>query len=197
MNNTLINYPLLDRLRALAPHRPLDSHEALAIAERQATRLLGTFRAEQAEGPVAMKELIESLPFLVVEYDRALAGSAVTEQLPDGRWLIVINKNEPPVRQLFSLAHELKHVLDAEASGTLYPATRWHTGEARSERIADYFASCLIMAKRHVVRDWCSGRQRIDLLAKRYGVSRQAMQMRLHQLGLFEQQRCTFVGAAR
>lgn len=197
MNQTLTTYPLLGQLRLLAPHRPLDSHEALAVAERQATKLLRAFQADQAGRPIATRELIESLPFLVVEYDRGLGGSAVTERLPDGRWLIVINKNDPQVRQLFSLAHELKHVLDAEATGTLYPATRWHSGEARSERIADYFASCLIMAKRHVVRDWCSGIQRIDLLATRYGVSRQAMQMRLHQLGLFEQQRCTFNGAAQ
>lgn len=196
MNPTLINYPLLDQLRAFTPHRPLDSSEALAVAERQATKLLRAFHAERAGRPVATKELIESLPFLVVEYDRALGGSAVTERLPDGRWLIVINKNEPRTRQLFSLAHELKHVLDAEATGTLYPATRWFSGEARSERIADYFASCLIMAKRQIIRDWCSGRQRIDQLAKRYGVSTQAMQYRLHQLGLYEQQRCGYVRAA-
>lgn len=197
MNQTLVTYPLLDKLRSLTPRRPLDSHEALAVAEKQATKLLREFRADQAGRPIAVKELIESLPFLAVEYDRSLGVSAVTERLPDGRWLVVINKNEPPTRQLFSLAHELKHVLDAESTRTLYPATRWHSGEARSERIADYFASCLIMAKRQVIRDWCSGRQRIDLLAARYGVSRQAMQMRLHQLGLFEQQRCTFNGAAR
>ncbi len=196
MNQHLTTYPLLDQLRSLMPHRPLDSHEALAVAERQATKLLRAFQADQAGRPIAAKELIESLPFLVVEYERDLGSSAVTQQLPDGRWLIVINKNEPSTRQLFSLAHEVKHVLDAETTGTLYPATRWHSGEARSERIADYFASCLIMAKRQVVRDWCAGRQRIDRLARRYGVSQQAMGYRLHQLGLYEQPRCGYGRAA-
>lgn len=195
MNQTLVRYPLLEQLRSMSPRRPLDSPEVLAIAERQASRLLQAFGVSLT-GPIATKELIESLPFLVVEYDRNLGASAVTERLPDGRWLVVVNKSEPATRQLFSLAHELKHVLDAEATDTLYPATRWHSAEARSERAADYFASCLTMAKRQVIRDWCAGRQQIEKLANRYGVSTQAMRLRLHQLGLYEQARCGFARTA-
>lgn len=195
MNHTTTSHAQHTRLRAIVPKRPLDAHEALSVAERQATSILRAFRADRADGPVATKELIESLPFLVVEYDAALGGSAVTEQLPEGRWLVAINKSEAPARQLFSLAHELKHVLDAEATDTLYPATRWFSSDQQAERIADYFASCLLMAKRQVVRDWCGGRQRIDLLARRYGVSRQAMSYRLHQLGLFERSRCGYAEA--
>lgn len=189
--NTLVSYPLLARLRSLAPSRPLDARESLAVAERQAARLLEAFGASLA-GPIATRELIESLPFLVVEYDRELGVSAVTERLPDGRWLVVVNESEPETRQLFSLAHELKHVLDADATETLYPTTRWVRAEVRSEKVADYFASCLTMSKRQVVRDWCSGLQRIDDLARRYGVSAPAMRYRLHQLGLYEQSRCGF-----
>lgn len=189
--NTLVSYPLLDRLRSLAPSRPLDARETLAVAERQAARLLEAFGANLA-GPIATRDLIESLPFLVVEYDRELGVSAVTERLPDGRWLVVINQNEPETRQLFSLAHELKHVLDADQTETLYPTTRWVRAEVRSEKVADYFASCLTMSKRQVVRDWCSGLQRIDDLARRYGVSAPAMRYRLNQLGLYEQSRCGF-----
>lgn len=192
MIDTLNSYPLLDRLRAIGPRRPLEAHEALSVAERQATTLLRAFAADRVTGPVATKEMIESLPFLVVEYDAGLGGSAATQHLPDGRWLVVVNSGEPRTRQLFSLAHELKHVLDAEASNTLYPATRWFTSDAQAERIADYFASCLTMAKRQVIKDWCGGRQRIDLLARRYGVSKQAMSYRLHQLGLFERSRCGY-----
>lgn len=187
--NSLISYPLLNRLRLLAPSRPLEAREALAVAETQAARLLEAFGASLA-GPIATRDLIESLPFLVVEYDRDLGVSAVTERLPDGRWLVVVNASEAETRQLFSLAHELKHVLDAEATETLYPTTRWVSSNVRSEKVADYFASCLTMSKRHVIRDWCSGLQRIDALARRYGVSAQAMRYRLHQLGLYEQARC-------
>lgn len=189
--NALVSYPLLNRLRSFAPTRPLEAREALAVAERQAARLLETFNAGLA-GPIATRDLIESLPFLVVEYDRNLGVSAVTERLPDDRWLVVINQSEPETRQLFSLAHELKHVLDADATETLYPTTRWVSTEVRSEKVADYFASCLTMSKRHVIRDWCSGLQQIEELARRYGVSAQAMRYRLHQLGLYEQARCGF-----
>lgn len=195
MNQLLVRYPLLEQLRSVAPRRPLESPEVLAVAEQQASRLLRAFSASTG-GPIATREMIESLPFLVVEYDTNLGASAVTERLPDGRWLVVVNKSEPATRQLFSLAHELKHVLDAEATETLYPPTRWHTAEARSEKAADYFASCLTMAKRNVIRDWCSGLQHIEKLARRYGVSPQAMQFRLHQLGLYEQSRCGFARTA-
>lgn len=195
MTQLLVQYPLLEQLRSLAPRRPLESPEVLAIAEQQASRLLQAFGVSTG-GPIATRELIESLPFIVVEYKADLGVSAVTERLPDGRWLVVVNKSEPLTRQLFSLAHEMKHVLDADATDTLYPPTRWHSGEARSEKAADYFASCLTMAKRHVIRDWCSGVQQIEMLARRYGVSPQAMQFRLHQLGLYEQSRCGFARAA-
>jgi len=101
----------------------------------------------------------------------------------------VLNAEEAMVRQRFSLAHEIKHVLDdglVDLAGGLYPATRGYSAEERTERICDRFAAALLMPKVLLRADWSDGLQDIARLAKRYHVSRAAMSVRLSQLSLIE-----------
>jgi Zn-dependent peptidase ImmA (M78 family) len=58
-----------------------------------------------------------------------------------------------------------------------------YVSEEQNERIADYFAGCLLMPKRHVKRLFG---QRLSLIrmADTFGVTHQAMHVRLSQLGL-------------
>lgn len=61
----------------------------------------------------------------------------------------------------------------------------------RGERVADYFAACLLMPKRIIKRRFGEGLQAPEELAAEFGVSPMAMRYRLQQLGLVERtQRC-------
>ena len=66
-------------------------------------------------------------------------------------WVVVIRGDEPKVRQRFSLAHELKHIIDDDLmtrlAGGLYPATTLYCADERAERVADRFAAALLMPK--------------------------------------------------
>ncbi len=173
---------LLERLRTLTPPRSLSSSEARFIAERQATRLLDELHLH---GPAVPDAVLAELPFLTVAQHASFQASGVSTFTGKG-WLILLKRDEPKVRQRFSLAHELKHILDDPFIARLYPSLGHDSAHARAERICDYFSGCLLMPKRWLLRDWCSGRQNVERLAARYHVSRAAMRVRLRQLGLTE-----------
>jgi Zn-dependent peptidase ImmA (M78 family) len=171
------------QLRLLAPARPLNPGEALRIAELQANRLLAI--AGVSEPPVA-ERVISGLPRIEVARLSPIpvSGSA---HWAKGRWVIVLNGAEPLVRQRYSLAHELKHVLDQPLASVLYPASRGQTSEERAEQVADWFAASLLMPRAWVKRAWArEGIQDLRTLAHRFGVSQQAMRVRLLCLGLTE-----------
>jgi predicted transcriptional regulator len=172
---------LLERLRAITPGRNLTPTEARFIAERQATMLI---RELHLERPALPHAALTGLSFLTVAQHNSFSASALSTYTGHG-WLILLKSDEPKVRQRFSLAHELKHILDDPFNPRrLYPALGHSSSHERTERICDYFAGCLLMPKRWLMSDWCSGKQNIERLSQRYHVSRAAMRVRLSQLGL-------------
>jgi len=174
----------LRELRAALPRRALHGSEALQLAERQAWLL--RWQVGYGERNALATEVLQRLPFL---FRPGLARSGLATKTQRG-WAIVLHAGEPRVRQRFSLAHEIKHVLDdaltSQLHGGLYPAGGGFTAVERTEWICDYFAACLLMPKLLVRRDWTAGLQRIVPLARRYEVSAQAMRVRLEHLGLLE-----------
>ncbi len=185
MNNTTSpkfgGISLLKTLRALVPPRPLSYREAERIAELQASRFRELLGVTQAELP---EVAISDLPRLHVtrEYDLPVSGLA---QWSNGRWLVALNGNEPPARRRFSLAHELFHIINHTTGAQMHPDLPSQPGILKAERLADYFAGCLLMPKRHVKRLSGEGRG-LELLADEFSVSPRAMQVRLSQLGLVE-----------
>lgn len=178
----------LRELRAALPRRALSGSEALQLAERQAWLL--RWQVGYGERTALATEVLQRLPFLIdVSFRPGLARSGLATKTERG-WAIVLHAGEPRVRQRFSLAHEIKHVLDdglaTQLQGGLYPAGGGFTAAERTEWICDYFAACLLMPKLLVRRDWTAGLQRIVPLARRYEVSTQAMRVRLEHLGLLE-----------
>jgi hypothetical protein len=171
---------LLERLRSVVPQRALTPNEALHVAERQAALLLASLGV--GAPPVPQRALAE-LPFLSIDHRPGLPTSGMATRTDSG-WVIVLKSDEPSFRKAFSLAHELKHVLDDPFIEWLYPRTQLQSAHERAELICNYFAACLLMPKKLVVKDWCSGVQGLERLASRYRVSRQAMSIRLFQLGL-------------
>jgi len=173
---------VLALLRGLVPHRPLTYHETLRIAELQANRLLEYFDITPNAVP---EEIITELPRIRVERERGLPVSGAVHW--NGRyWVITVSSDEHPLRQRFSLAHEFKHVLDHTTKHFLYFDRPTSTANEQAERVADYFAACLLMPKRVVKRLWGEQHQDIGHLANMLRVSPAALQYRLDQLGLTE-----------
>jgi Zn-dependent peptidase ImmA (M78 family) len=172
---------VLALLRGLVPKRQLNYHEALRIAELQANRLLEHFAIETA---AVHDEIVTELPRIRIERAHGLPVSGAAHW--NGRyWVISLNADDHPLRQRFSLMHEFKHILDHATAGHL--DDHWPSGaHGQAERVADYFAACLLMPKRVVKRLWCEGPQSIECLADRLRVSPAALRYRLDQLGLTE-----------
>jgi predicted transcriptional regulator len=186
MNNLNTHHPEIGRhqviaaVRALMPPRALEDHEARFVAERQARRLTELL---DLTGPVVDLGPIASLPRLDVRTKAGLPVSGFSEW-SRSRWVIALNEDDHPTRQRFTLAHELKHVLDNPFIEVLYPDRDGNPSGKRAEAICDYFAACLLMPRPAVKALWGLRHQRVDDLAAHFGVSRAAMGLRLHQLGL-------------
>ena len=182
---------VLHDLRHLMPARPLRPSDAVLVAELQANKLL---RSQGIEGPPVPASLISKFPRVEVETVYSLGVSGATAW-SDGRWQILLNGGEPEVRQRFSAAHELKHVIDHPLVDVAYPAVFGMTSHQRQEQAANYFAACLLMPRRWVRKAWEDGVQDVDELARMFDVSHSAMRIRLKCLGLVESTKRCEVGA--
>jgi len=172
----------LARVRAMMPHRPLGVREAESIAERQAGRLRSELRVL---GPQLKESDLAILPWLAITRRDIFPTSGLAMKTDYG-WVIVLRSSEAKVRQRFSLAHEIKHCLDDPFIDGLYPPIGGYGSDERTERICDRFAAALLMPRVLLRADWADGLQDVAQLARRYDVSRAAMQIRLTQLGLLE-----------
>ena len=172
---------LLATLRRQMPVRPLAYWEHLAIAERQATKLLTLH--DQLEPGVSLDWLSSNtLGNIVVvpmpQWKMEGLSGAAKWQPADGYWTIAINKGNPHARRRFTLAHEFKHVLDSGRDKLTYR----DISATQREQIADYFAACYLMPKLALRRAWTNGIQDPEALAGLFKVSLAAMRNRLKHL---------------
>jgi Zn-dependent peptidase ImmA (M78 family) len=153
--------------------------EACIIAERQATLLL---KLRGVDGPAVPANTIANLSFVHVAARVGMQSSGATKWIKP-RWVVLLNALEPETRQKFSLAHELKHIIDhsrvVELPPTSHPQVHYET-----ELLCDYFAGCLLMPRNWVKKAYADGVQSTAHLAQLFQVSPRAMQVRLSQLGL-------------
>ncbi len=174
---------LVSGLRALMPRRSIQVHEAYRVAELQAARVRMHFGDSS---PFFDTAAFSKLPRITVMEDSKLQASGVTEWSA-GSWQISIRSDEAEVRQRFTLAHEMKHVLDAPQLASAYKEVRSRSDANRQmEAICDYFAACLLMPKRWVKRLWGEGVHDLAALANAFDVSQVAMRRRLEEIGLIE-----------
>ncbi len=175
-----MNPPVVTRLRDMVPLRPLRYSEAIRLAELQAQTFLAAVGIREPSVP---ERIIKDLPRVEVTRMSPFPTSGAT-QWSRGRWLVVINGSEPVTRQRFSLAHEVKHIIDHRFIDLIYAGFPEEERAAMVERICDYFAGCLLMPRPWVKRLYGSGIQRLPQLAQAFGVSQAAMAVRLSQIGL-------------
>ncbi len=164
---------------ALGPSR-LASQELLVQTEALARQVLRSVALGRP--PVPENIVLYLGPETIIEYfDWKNLVGAVT--YVDGRWVFGINRNDPPGRRRFTLMHELKHALDGLRTVRDYRS--WQNGMLKplEEYLADRFAAVLLMPEEWV-RQAVRREPRLDRLAWRFGVSREAMANRLQEFGL-------------
>lgn len=177
----------LPHLRQLAPKRALTVGESLAIAQRQALAIREWLGVQPPAMPLGWVSELPRVMLEVVPAHTLDDGTSGLTTRRDGQYLIQVNKNRPRVHRRWTLAHELKHLVD-------YPYARlWHAGLGhgdpqeqhwRIEKIADHFAANLLMPSMLVKRAWVRGLQNPRTLAQVFEVSVEATRIRLDDLGL-------------
>jgi len=170
---------VLRQLRELVPKRKLHYYEAMRLAELQANRFRELLGVAEPELP---DETIASLPRMSVERKVDLPVSGLAHW-HNGRWIVALNALEPDTRQRFSLGHELFHIVNHHTRQWLHPGNHRFSAHHTGERLADYFAACLLMPKRYVKALAAEGHD-VERLAAVFNVSTRAMHIRLHHLGV-------------
>ena len=170
----------LGHMQSLLPDRVLGTVEAQAVAERQALLLLALHGVAK---PPVPHWVMTSFPGVDIEWLHDWPVEGMTFRSGDS-WRIVIRAADTHERQRFSLAHELKHIIDDPAIDFLFGHLPLDHRDGEAERICNHFAACLLMPGPWIRRDWAADRRQIDELARRYHVSEEAMTKRLKELRL-------------
>lgn len=153
------------------------------------------------------------IPVDPIEVARALGVKVVSASFSDneisglvskshGKQAIYLNARDAVVRQRFTIAHELGHLLlhmqdedeieitdtriNFRAAEKLTPDLRW-TDQRRMEWEANIFAAALLMDESLVRRATGEQSFRVADLALDFQVSAQAMEIRLDSLGIWEE----------
>jgi Zn-dependent peptidase ImmA (M78 family) len=139
--------------------------------------------------PVDPVRIARSLGVNVVDANLAgdVAGAIVKEPGKDA--VILVNQTDHPNRKRFTVAHELGHFVQKSEDAFEYVDRRdtlSTMGVSPDEMYANAFAANLLMPEEEVKR--LHNEKTSDLeMALRFGVSREAMSIRLSSLGLTPQ----------
>src|SRR5882672_6180065 len=111
---------LIDHWRSLVPDQPLTYGQHLDYAHEQAYQLRAY--ADTGAPDLNLIWLTEQtvVPVQWVPSHVLNRRSGLTTDLPDNTLKILLNQNEPYLRQRFSLLHEWKHTLDFYDNDLLY-----------------------------------------------------------------------------
>lgn len=180
---------VVKELRALVPHRQLTLSESYTLAEKQANRALQL--VGQAQPDVNLGWILE-LPRVEVRLSPRfkMDGLAGFTTFSHGRYVVMVNKNDSHARRRFTLAHELKHLLDYTSSPVIHKGLGYGDPARQAqqvEQICNHFAACLLMPRMWLKRAWFNGIQDIVALAGLFNVSEEAMSKRLAFLGFLEE----------
>lgn len=169
-------------------------------AERQAMQILRDHRVVRP--PVPVERIARDMGARVAfePCDGEVSGMLFQDP-DDGQVVIVINSANAKVRQRFSLAHEMGHLqLHEQPIYVDRPVNVRFRNERSSlaidteEIAANRFAAALLMPEDWLLNDVAQRMGRdmqlsdeafVEELARRYEVSRQAMEFRLANLGLW------------
>ena len=158
-------------------------------ARKRAEQILDAIGIVSA--PVDVHRVAKFLDFSVIEFDFPDSTSGLTF-IEGGIKTIGVNSNHAPVRQRFSIGHELGHYLMGHENydhGATYIEDRpsFMDPQNRQEVEANEFSAQLLMPPKMLKRDVAELELDAAALASRYEVSEQAMWIQLIDLGLASQ----------
>jgi Zn-dependent peptidase ImmA (M78 family) len=175
---------LVKRLRALSPAWSISRREARWIAERQAKLLLT--EAGVTAPPVPERIVSELAGVNVYPLAQMPVKGLLGASKPSGRGGdILIDSTLPLPERRVTLMHELKHIIDGGHATKLRQAGSQTSGEA----LCTDFAMSVLMPAPWLRADWQAGHHDLAALAERYQVPAEAVEHRLHALGLLKQRR--------
>lgn len=168
-----------------------------SLAARQARIALGLDETSPIAGPERVTTLTHHMEDIGILVSRnAIVGNSTQRHLSidefrgftliDGEYcLVFVNTSDAKTAQLFSLAHELGHVALAKAG------ISDHSDHLRVGRWCNEFAAAFIAPETAVKERYnkkCSLLDNVTSLASVFGISREAMLLRLKDIFLIEQQ---------
>jgi hypothetical protein len=177
---------MIDYWRSLVPRRPLTYGQHIDYAQVQAYHV----RAFADSGALDLNLIwLFEQTVIPVKWtpSHVLNGrSGLTTDLPDNTLKILLNQNHPDLRQRYTLVHEWKHALDYYDNDLLYRDLGGSDDEKRRtqrEAIANEFAAEVLMPMTLVTKRWWQTPD-LQVLARDFNVSTEAMKARLEKLGL-------------
>jgi Zn-dependent peptidase ImmA (M78 family) len=155
-------------------------------AARDAARLLEEVWGRPVPVDPALIARAVGLRVLEARLDEDTLGALVKRPSQDA--IIMLNASDPPNRKRFTCAHELGHYRRRSGEESHYTTVDLRSklstaGTDPEEIYANEFAACLLMPEDEVRRMDKDGLDDFDM-AVRFGVSREALQFRLKNLGL-------------
>lgn len=173
---------VITQLRDMIPLRPLTFTEAMRIGEMQAQRFREVTGITEPHFPM---KAIADLPRVRLTRMSPFPTSGASHWY-GGQWIVVLNGTESQTRQLFTAAHELRHIIDDRFRKLMYSKFPDDGRHDMIEQLCNHFAGCLLMPRPMLKRLYCSGIQDVARLARIFGVSQSAMAVRLSQVGLID-----------
>lgn len=135
--------------------------------------------------PVKVGGLASALGLKVVLATLPMNISGLIQPGEDGGFVIKVNRFEPKERQRFTIAHEIAHFLlhrDKIQAGLVDSVLYRSKLSSKLEAEANRLAADIIMPKGAVIaamKEAEGGDGAVDVLAQRFQVSRQAMEIRV------------------
>jgi len=156
-------------------------------ARHKSVALLKSAKITQA--PVRLNEIYKLIKnefgAVIVPADETVIGKERDAMLVNrnGQLVILYNKSRPVVRQRFSVAHEIGHLYFGHVMGN---SSLHHGYKSYDEQEADHFAAYLLMPTKFLRTDIKAGIKDVDELAKKYGVSKDALWIQITNSGLIK-----------
>jgi len=177
----LLTFPKLDDVPELGSASWLRSASALAAWATKRLSVTGAGDDRFSNLADAIENQL-GVDVLVEDYPDGLAGAAITDRsFP----LIFVNGNQTTPRALFTLAHELGHVLARHGEAITLDVDL--VGRNESERLANAFAATFLMPEttiRRLINEHGRGAEALALMLYEFGVSFESLIYRLHNIGL-------------
>ncbi len=135
------------------------------------------------EIPVPVEKIVEHLGFECHSFEPDSQTNDIAGAVNHRNKKIFINESDSPKRQLFTVAHEIGHII-LQGDQKDYIDYRRNNSSDIKEREANYFAGCLLMPDDIFIYQWKLQKSDINKLAELFGVSTSAVVVRANVLGL-------------